>query len=521
MANGNGKLRYPITPELFERLVSSVNFVKKVLSQELLIESNARLKNNLTNFEDSLNEGDGYQIHRTIAKNLFNALGSFQNQREDSNSVVNLAVANLKADLQKAIEHTRTQNIDPQTDEQQKKIEQAEISLQTTLNELKMAQQHLANLDSELEQRVMERSQRLFEEAQRAIQNRVDDGNENIRSILQSVRDELDIRASRAEDNIKQIVNKAENQSKNHRSDISELFQILEEESTNRIQVRIQKAEAIATDLTKKVGESQQEIEDLISIQKSDLKLFTQETRNEIVNSIDNASSNGMMALQKAQSSALSSIDEKVTQNIGAINKRIDTEVQAFETKRIDMDKLLEKVGLAKDADVTITQANAEEKTANELRTRGLIAMYCSILVLVLLFSEYLGLALWNDTPPKSLSDLTLEAFTIRFMTVLLISSPAVYMLKESAVHRAKENLYRQRGTQLLTIRGYLSDLPDKERTEVKQDLAKNFFSFHNGKTDTSNVPDFIRDMKEAVGIAKSLNGQTKTVSQRFGRKPK
>lgn len=312
-----------------------------------------------------------------------------------------------------------------------------------------------------------------------------------------------------------ELMAKSENQNQIHTSNINDLFNAHAVESKSRIQ----KAEDIVKEAAKQTNATKADIEKIIELQKDSLKTFAQETRNDITDSIDNASSNGMMEIQKAQSGALSTIDEKANQNIGTINKRINKEVQAFETKRKDMDELLEKVGLAKDADVTISQANAEEETANKLRNRGLIAMYGSILVLVLLFSEYLGLTFWNETPPKSLSDLTLEAFTIRFMTVLLLSSPAVYMLKESAVHRAKENLYRQRGTQLLTIRGYLSDLPDKERTEVKQDLAKNFFSFHDGKADTQNVPDFLRDMKEAAGIAKSFNGQTKTVSQRFGRK--
>ncbi|OBT16228.1 hypothetical protein A9266_20005 [Vibrio tasmaniensis] len=233
-------------------------------------------------------------------------------------------------------------------------------------------------------------------------------------------------------------------------------------------------------------------------------------------------SSERLEALKEVQNGALNHFNGAVDDKIDHIASRIENEVKKFDSRRSDMDDLLEKVGLAKDADVTISQANAEEAIANQLRTRGLIAMYCSIVVLVFFFADYIGISeLWGGTSDKTLSDLTLEAFAIRFMTVLLLSSPAIYMLKESAVHRAKENLYRQRGTQLLTIRGYLSDLPDKERTEVKQDLAKNFFSFHDGKTDTSNVPDFLKDMKEAVGIAKSLNGQNKTVSQRFGRQPK
>ncbi|WP_395199867.1 hypothetical protein [Vibrio cidicii] len=80
-----------------------------------------------------------------------------------------------------------------------------------------------------------------------------------------------------------------------------------------------------------------------------------------------------------------------------------------------------------------------------------------------------------------------------------------MYLLKESAAQRSKENLYRQRGTQILTIRGYLADLKDEQRSEVKHKLAENFFSFHNGKADTSNVPDFIKNINKAIKLAHAI----------------
>lgn len=246
----------------------------------------------------------------------------------------------------------------------------------------------------------------------------------------------------------------------------------------------------------------------------------TNEIRNDFLSSLNNElneleqssikrmlsqSSKRLEELKKVQDGALRAFNESIQDNIDSISSRIDEEVAKFESRRSDMDKLLEQVGLAKDAEVTINQADKEEKSANKYRKNGIYLLYASIFLLILMFSEYIGLnKLWGGTV-KSLSDLTFEAFAIRFMTITLISSPAIYMLKESASHRAKENLYRQRGTQLLTIRGYLSDLPDTHRTEVKKQLAANFFSFHNGKADTSNVPDFIKNMNEAVKLAHAI----------------
>lgn len=116
-------------------------------------------------------------------------------------------------------------------------------------------------------------------------------------------------------------------------------------------------------------------------------------------------------------------------------------------------------------------------------------------------------------------SQLTTQWFLVRFLTITLLTGPFIYLLKESASHRAKENLYRQRGTQLSSIGAYLSELDIQERTSLKKELAKNFFSFHDGKTDTQNVPDFLRDMKQLVGIAKSINSSQNTVSDRLRRK--
>lgn len=205
-------------------------------------------------------------------------------------------------------------------------------------------------------------------------------------------------------------------------------------------------------------------------------------------------------------SNTLNSFDKHYNSKISGINKRIDDEVKAFEVKRKDIDALLEKVGIAQDADVTITQANKELISATWLRWTGLAFMCGSIVLLIYFFRYYIGFAeVPQGVSLPELKDLGFEFFALRFMTVILVSSPAMYLLKESAAHRAKENLYRQRGTQLLTIRGYLADLSDEQRSEVKHRLADNFFSFHNGKADTSSVPDFIKSMNEAVKLAHAI----------------
>ncbi|MCY9816980.1 GAG-pre-integrase domain-containing protein [Vibrio alginolyticus] len=286
------------------------------------------------------------------------------------------------------------------------------------------------------------------------------------------------------------------------RQDISQF----ESESINRIIVAGQGVEKTIESGSRQLDQIKESLDSISDHELNNIRQSIHEVQRRALENIRTASSDISSSFQDHLSETIDSFDKHYNSKISGINKRIDNEVSAFEAKRSDMDALLEKVGIAQDADVTITQANKELKSATWLRWTGLGFMCCSIALLIYFFRYYIG---FSDVPEgvtlPDLKDLGFEFFALRFMTVILVSSPAIYLLKESATHRAKENLYRQRGTQLLTIRGYLADLSDEQRSEVKHKLAENFFSFHNGKVDTSNVPDFIKNMNEAVKLAHAI----------------
>ncbi|MUJ22537.1 hypothetical protein [Aliivibrio fischeri] len=158
----------------------------------------------------------------------------------------------------------------------------------------------------------------------------------------------------------------------------------------------------------------------------------------------------------------------------------------------------------------------------------GLLFLFFAILMSVAIFGDSLGLKLpwlsWliefqlnNGSTTLDPTKVGSEAswFFKRISIILLLTAPGLYLLKEAAGHRAKENLYRQRGIQLAAISPYLSELEPNERNAVKKDLVKSFFSFHDGKVDTKNVPDFIRDLKETTKIIRSLeNVSQKNISR-------
>ncbi|MDC5805716.1 hypothetical protein OPW36_15935 [Vibrio europaeus] len=170
---------------------------------------------------------------------------------------------------------------------------------------------------------------------------------------------------------------------------------------------------------------------------------------------------------------------------------------EKFESLYDEMKTMYGIAGDGKLADYNNKQAEVERKAADELRTKGIYWLGLPILVTGLFIVHFM----------LSSSELTFEWILTRFLSISISASIAVYLLKESANHRSKENIYRQRGTQLATIGSYLKDFTDeKEKMRVKSELVSTFYSFHNGKADTSNVPDPNAQIKEVVALSKSLS---------------
>lgn len=211
---------------------------------------------------------------------------------------------------------------------------------------------------------------------------------------------------------------------------------------------------------------------------------------------------------------------ENSKSELDAMQSRIDEVVSRFSDKQRIIDSYFSDLGIAKEGEIYLEQAKKEEQYANKLRNTGIGVLIASIVLLGFLFKDYLGFGHeLTDEYVRSLKSLGLEIFFLRLFSVLLLTTPAIYLLKESASHRNKENIYRQRGTQIVSLPSYLEGLDDREKAVLKHDLAKSLFTFHNGKSDVKNVPDFIRDMKEIASITKSINGQQSTVKARLNRK--
>lgn len=180
------------------------------------------------------------------------------------------------------------------------------------------------------------------------------------------------------------------------------------------------------------------------------------------------------------------------------VRKKADDYEVRFEKLYNLMKGMYGVVGDGKLANYNNKQANIEKISADKLRFWGMVWFGLPLILTIVFLIHYMF-----GTDVK----LDIEWVISRFLTISVSASLSVYMLKESAAHRAKENLYRQRGTQLATIGAYLADFSDeKEKMKVKSNLVNNFYSFHDGKVDTSNVPDPNAQIKEVAEISKSLS---------------
>ena len=148
-----------------------------------------------------------------------------------------------------------------------------------------------------------------------------------------------------------------------------------------------------------------------------------------------------------------------------------------------------------------IHQAEDEKKTADKLRTLGIF--WFSILSIISL--SYFCILLFTKTD----HDLTMLIF--RWLVLLLLTIPGVYILKESSRHRSDERKYRKLGVQLATIDAYLSIFDDKEKIEIKKSLLSNFFSSEETKIDFSSVPDLLKTFEKIQDTILSIASKQST----------
>ncbi|EPM5661029.1 nucleoside recognition domain-containing protein [Vibrio alginolyticus] len=200
----------------------------------------------------------------------------------------------------------------------------------------------------------------------------------------------------------------------------------------------------------------------------------------------------------------ISKLQAKIESLSFILESNIKKEVNSFANQKKKLTDILGSLSEFRRSKSDIDQAEKEKKTANQFRWLGLFMMLLPLTAFILFFVGFTA----NNNGVSSLTFVFPDEVTgyfLRFLTIILFSSPSVYLLKESAYHRGQERHYRERGLQLASIGPYLEEFTPEKRIEAKQQLMDNFYRHNEGKADTSNVPDFIKNMNEAVKLAHAI----------------
>lgn len=205
--------------------------------------------------------------------------------------------------------------------------------------------------------------------------------------------------------------------------------------------------------------------------------------------------------IQVIYSEALSNFSPKIEKQIDESNKIIKDEINKFDEINKQLQIQLNLVTNETLSNRNIHQAEDEKKTADKLRTLGIF--WFSILSIISL--SYFCILLFTKTD----HDLTMLIF--RWLVLLLLTIPGVYILKESSRHRSDERKYRKLGVQLATIDAYLSTFDDKEKIEIKKSLLSNFFSSEETKIDFSSVPDLLKTFEKVQDTILSIASKQST----------
>lgn len=245
----------------------------------------------------------------------------------------------------------------------------------------------------------------------------LDKSNEEINSKISEIDTELDEIKSIYKTQITNHKSQITNDFTLYKSDLDDLKDNISSDAINQIQTR------------------------LVSIEQDSIRRQTKQY------------SERLNTLKETQNGALEKFNGEVDDQIDNISNRINKEINEFETKKTEITQILGEISAAYQAGANTRQAKKENISAEILRVLGIIWMIATIFITMKLFNDYIG---FYEIPSEriipNLRELGIEWFAIRFMTILMLTSPGIYLLKESAAHRTKENLYRQRGTQLSSI---------------------------------------------------------------------
>ncbi|ASU21968.1 hypothetical protein CCZ37_04890 [Vibrio qinghaiensis] len=381
-------------------------------------------------------------------------------------------------------------------------------------------EKHLERIKSDAINDIRSETSELKEQLQDELKRLFEDRYSDFRSSVNSQRNEI-------RKNSDELVNQLHNEFRAKIDDLNDRFDITVGERIEHFERRFSQLQTRNTEITTSITNIESSISEAISESKDSILKDVYKLQDEaqlLKIEISNASKQLTRELKIAEEKAKEKIVEAINEEI-AQYKKVKELLNIQVTRATDIVGTLSKKAMAHEH---IIQANREFKTFLVHQILGVIFLLGAVAMSIAIFSNSLGINVpWLSwlvsVPTQTVIDPTTEKiiattnllaseeagslwFFKRISILILLTAPGIYFLKEAAVHRSKENVYRQRGVQLAAIAPYLNELEPCERQGIKKDLVKTFFSFHDGKADTKNVPDFLRDLKETMKIVRSID---------------
>lgn len=180
-------------------------------------------------------------------------------------------------------------------------------------------------------------------------------------------------------------------------------------------------------------------------------------------------------------------ISEKTTERkINEYNDYFNENKKILEQLKLETNNLLAEAGEQTLIKNHLDQANKERLSANILR-------FFSILFLILsssaaIYSLYL---LHNNNT-------SLTEHLLRILSSLIISLPAIYLIKESNSHKKDERHYRDLGLDLAAIPSYLRGFDDETAKDLKKNLSNKLFAKQRDIS-SNTVPIDYQDLIKTV----------------------
>ena len=170
------------------------------------------------------------------------------------------------------------------------------------------------------------------------------------------------------------------------------------------------------------------------------------------------------MHTQQAQvQTLLDSLNQSDAERLADAGKRLETSISRFQRLERDAQNLLGDISVHGVAHNHSLEETRERDTADRLR-RG--AIICAVLTILALLSI-----------PFLLQGNTVWQSSIAHVTAILgLGGLAAYFGRQSAEHRREERGLRDTRLRMASIAIWLDDLPDKDRSRIKQELVEPFF---------------------------------------------